>query len=208
MTMTEVTAQQVSALRKSSGAGMMDAKHALLEADGDVERAADILREKGLASARKRSDRATDQGTIGHYLHFQADRPVIGALVELSSETDFVAKSEGFQEVARDIAMHVAAAQPRWVCRDDVPEEVLAKERELITAQARNDGKPENVIDKIVEGRVASFYEEMVLYDQAFVNPEKFDGSVEEMVEALAVQMRENIAVRRFSRVGVGEPAE
>lgn len=203
--MSEITAQQVAALRKKSGAGMMDAKRALEESGGDMDRAADLLRERGLASAKKRSDRATEQGTIGHYLHVQADRPVIGVLVELASETDFVAKSQGFQDAARDLAMHVAAARPRWVTRDEVPGDVIAKERELIAAQARHEGKPENVIERIVDGRVSSFYEDFVLYDQTFVNPEKFEGTVGEMVEALAAQMGENISVRRFARIGVGE---
>ncbi|HAX82904.1 MAG TPA: translation elongation factor Ts [Actinobacteria bacterium] len=206
--MAEITAAQVAELRKASGAGMMDAKRALEEAAGDLARAADILREKGLASAKKRSERATDQGTIGHYLHFQADRPVIGVLVELSSETDFVAKSDGFQTAARDIAMHVAAARPRWVRRDEVPEAILTKERELIAAQARHEGKPEKVIEKIVDGRVDSFYEDNVLYDQTFVNPEKYEGTVGQMVEMLAATMGENISVRRFARVGVGEVVE
>jgi elongation factor Ts len=206
--MAEITAAQVAALRKSSGAGMMDAKRALEEAAGDLTRAAEILREKGLASAKKRSERATEQGTIGHYLHIQADRPVIGVLVELSSETDFVAKSEGFQTAARDIAMHVAAARPRWVRREEVPEAIIAKERELIAAQARNEGKPDKVIDKIVDGRVNSFYEDYVLYDQTFVNPEKFEGTVGQLVESLIATMGENISVRRFARVGVGEVVE
>lgn len=206
--MAEITAAQVAALRKTSGAGMMDAKRALEEAGGDLARAAEILREKGLASAKKRSERATEQGTIGHYLHVQADRPVIGVLVELSSETDFVAKSAGFQTAARDIAMHVAAARPRWVRREEVPEDTLAKERELIAAQARHEGKPDKVIDKIVDGRINSFYQDYVLYDQTFVNPEKFEGTVGQMVESLAATMGENISVRRFARVGVGEGAE
>ncbi len=206
--MPEVNATEVAALRKASGAGMMDAKRALEEAGGDLARAAEILREKGLASAKKRSERATDQGTIGHYLHVQADRPVLGVLVELSSETDFVAKSDAFQTAARDIAMHVAAARPRWVRREEVPDDILAKERELIAAQARNEGKPDKVIEKIVEGRVGSFFEDNVLYDQVFVNSEKFTGTVGAMVEMLAATMGENIGVRRFARVGVGEAAE
>lgn len=206
--MAEITSEMVSALRKTTGAGMMDAKRALEEAAGDATRAAEILREKGLASAKKRSERATDQGSIGHYLHVQADRPVIGVLVELSSETDFVAKSEPFQAAARDIAMHIAAARPRWVRREEVPEPVLAKERELIAAQARHEGKPDKVIEKIVDGKISSFYEDNVLYDQTFVNTEKFEGTVGRMVESLAATMGENISVRRFARVGVGEAAE
>lgn len=203
--MTEVTAQDVAALRKATGVGMMDAKRALQDSAGDPERAADLLRERGLADARKRSDRAANEGTIGHYLHVQAERPVIGVLVELASETDFVAKSDAFQEAARDIAMHVAAYRPQWVTREDVPPEALERERDLIAAQARNEGKPDDIVDKIVEGRISSFYEDKVLYDQTFVNAEKFDGTVGQMVEQLVSQMGENIGVRRFVRVGIGE---
>ena len=203
--MSEITAKEVGTLRKATGAGMMDAKRALIEAGGDADRAADILREQGLAEARKRSDRATDEGTIGHYLHIQADRPVIGVLVELASETDFVAKSEVFQDAARDIAMHVAAFRPQWVTRDEVPADALEKERELIAAQARNEGKPDHIVEKIVEGRISSFYEDLVLYDQRFVKSEKFEGTVGEMVEQLVTQMGENIGVRRFVRLGIGE---
>lgn len=206
--MAEITTAEISALRKASGAGMMDAKRALEEAGGDMARAADILREKGLASAKKRSERVTEQGTVGHYLHVQADRPVLGVLVELSSETDFVAKGEAFQTAARDIAMHIAAARPRWVRREEVPEAILAKERELIAAQARNEGKPDKVIEKIVDGRIASFFEDNVLYDQPFVNPEKFEGTVGQMVEMLAATLKENIGVRRFARMAVGEVVE
>ena len=133
---------------------------------------------------------------------------MIGVLVELASETDFVAKSEAFQEAANDIAMHVAAARPRWVQREEVPGDALDKERELIAAQARNEGKPEDVIDKIVEGRIGSFYEDHVLYDQVFVNPAKFEGTVGAMIQAMAAQMGENIAVARISRLAVGEDAE
>lgn len=206
--MTEITAQMVATLRKATGAGMMDAKRALEETGGDTDRAKDLLREKGLASASKRTGRATEQGSIGHYLHHQADRPVIGVLVELASETDFVAKSEPFQKAANDIAMHVAAARPRWVRRDQVPEDAIAKERELIAAQARNEGKPDEVIEKIVEGRIGSFYEDYVLYDQKFVNPERFDGTVGAMIQEMMAQMGENIEVARFSRVAVGEEPE
>ena len=203
--MSEITAKDVGALRKATGVGMMDAKRALTEADGDAERAAEILREQGLADARKRSDRATDEGTIGHYLHVQADRPVIGVLVELASETDFVAKSEVFQDAARDIAMHVAAFRPQWVTREEVPPDALEKEKELIAAQARNEGKPDDIVEKIVEGRIHSFYEDLVLYDQTFANSEKFEGTVGQMVEQLVSQLGENIGVRRFVRLGIGE---
>jgi len=203
--MSDFTAGDVAALRKATGAGMMDAKRALTEAGGDADRAADVLREKGLAAVRKRADRVTDDGAIGHYLHMQADRPVIGVLVELTSETDFVAKSDAFQQAARDIAMHVAAHRPQWVSRGEVPTDALEKERDLIAAQARNEGKPDKIVEKIVEGRLNAFYEDNVLYDQVFVNSEKFDGTVGQMVERMVSQMGENIGVRRFVRVGIGE---
>lgn len=202
----EITTADITALRKATGAGMMDAKRALEDAGGDLARAKDLLRERGLADARKRSTRVTTQGAIGHYLHYQAERPVIGVLVELAAETDFVAKSPDFQQAARDIAMHIAASRPRWVRREDVPEEELAKEKELIAAQARNEGKPEKVVERIVEGRLRVFYEEHVLYEQPFVNPERFPGTVGEMVQGMAGTMGENILVRRFARIGVGEP--
>jgi len=206
--MSDFTAKDVATLRKATGAGMMDAKRALTEAGGDAERAAEVLREKGLAAARKRAERATDEGTIGHYLHIQADRPVIGVLVELASETDFVAKSDTFQDAARDIAMHVAAYRPQWVTRDEVPADALAKEEQLIEAQARNEGKPDNVIEKIVAGRIGSFYEDNVLYDQTFVNKDKFDGTVGQMVERMVSQLGENIGVRLFVRIGIGETGQ
>ena len=203
--MSKITAQDVQTLRTATGAGMMDAKRALQEADGDMERAKDILREKGLADAKKRSDRAQTQGAIGHYLHFQADRPVIGVMVELAAETDFVAKSEEFREAADGLAMHIAAARPGWVRREEVPAEIIEKERQLIAAQARNEGKKDGIIDKIVDGRINSFYEDNVLYDQTFVRTEVFEGTVGDMVKQLAAKMGENISVTRFSRLQVGE---
>jgi elongation factor Ts len=201
----DITAADVAALRKATGAGMMDAKRALEESNGDVERAKELLLEKGIADARERAGREAQEGAIGHYLHYQADRAVIGVLVDLAAETDFVAKSEQFQEAARDIAMHVAALGPRWVRREDVPEDVVAAEKELFATQARNAGKPERVIGRIVEGRMGAFYEEKVLYEQPFVNPEKFDGTVGEMVDSLAGALGENISVRRFQRLAIGE---
>lgn len=203
-----IAAKDVQALRKATGAGMMDAKRALEESDGDIDRAKDILREKGLAAAQKRSGREQGEGSIGHYLHFQSDRPVIGVLVELASETDFVAKGEDFQQVARDIAMHIAAAQPSWLRREEVPEAVLAKERDLIAAQATNEGKPEHIIEKIVQGRIESFYKEHVLYDQTFVNTERFAGTIAAWMEELTAKLGENIDVRQFSRVAVGDGAQ
>ncbi len=206
--MAEFTAQDVQGLRKSSGAGIMDAKRALTEANGDMERAAELLREKGIAAAAKRTDRAQTQGAIGSYMHYQVERPVIGVLVELAAETDFVAKSDEFQQVANDVAMHIAAAQPTWVRREDVPEATVAKEKELIAAQARNEGKPDPIVEKIVDGRINSFYADNVLYDQTFVRAERFEGTVEQLVQQLAVTMGENISVARFSRLQVGEGGE
>jgi elongation factor Ts len=202
---TSITVQDIQALRQATGAGMMDAKRALLDAEGDAERAKDLLRERGLAAAAKRTDRAQTQGAVGHYLHLQAGRPVIGVLVELGSETDFVAKSEQFQKAANDLAMHVAAARPQWVRREDVPDDAIEKEKELIAAQARNEGKPDQIIDKIVDGRINSFYADNVLYDQKFVRTEDFDGTVGELVQQLAITMGENISVSRFARLQVGE---
>ena len=165
----------------------------------------EILREKGLASAKKRSERHQSEGAVGHYMHIQAERPVIGVLVELASETDFVAKSPDFQQVARDVAMHIAALRPSWVDRDEVPSDAIEKERRLIAAQATNEGKPEDVIDKIVDGRIGSFYQDNVLYDQKFVNSERFDGTVGDWMNQLTAQLGENIGVRRFARLSVGE---
>ena len=203
--MTQFTAQQVQKLRKDTNVGMMDAKKALTESEGDYEKAKDYLREKGLADAKKRADRDANQGTIGMYVHRQFDRPVMGVFVELSSETDFVAKSSEFQEVADDIAMHIAALAPRWVAKEAVPADALDKERDLIARQAAHEGKPETIIPKIVEGKINSFYEDNVLYEQTFVNAEKFDGTVGELVARLAARMGENIGVKRFARIAVGE---
>ncbi len=203
-----ISAKHVQTLRKATGAGMMDAKRALEEAQGDMDRAADILREKGVGAAAKRTGRAQTDGAVGSYLHRQSGRPVIGVLVELAAETDFGAKTEDFIQAADDIAMHVAAARPNWVTREEVPEEVLAKERSLIEAQARNEGKPDHIIAKIVEGRVDAFFRDNVLYDQEYVRPEQFEGTVGEMVRQIAAKMGENISVNRIVRLQVGEGVE
>ena len=203
--MADFTAQDVQALRKSTGAGMMDAKKALTETGGDMDKAADYLREKGIAAAAKRADREQGEGVVGVYMHNQSGRPVLGVLVSLASETDFVAKSDEFQEAANDIAMHAAAANPQWINREDVPEAGVTKERELITAQARNEGKPDNIIEKIVAGRIESFYKDNVLVDQVFVRSDKFEGTVGELVQQLAAKMGENISVSSMARVAVGE---
>ncbi len=203
--MTDISAKEVAALRQATGAGMMDAKRALTESGGGVDRAKEILREQGLADAAKRTERAQTEGTVGSYLHSQAGRPVLGVMVALGSETDFVAKSDDFQQAANDIAMHAAAARPQWITRDEVPNEILDDERRLIAAQAKNEGKPEDVIDKIVDGRIEKFYSDAVLYDQVFIRSERFEGTVGEMVKQLAARMGENISVVQLSRVAVGE---
>ncbi len=205
--MANTTAKDVQRLRQKAGVGMMDAKKALDDADGDFDKAVELLRERGLAKASKRSDRDANEGTIGVYIHHQNDHPVMGVVVELACETDFVAKSPEFNEVANDIALHISWANPMWVSTDVVDESALAKERELIEREARASGKPEAALPKIVEGRIAKFIEETVLSEQPFVNKEKYDGTVGAMVSQLAAKMGENIYVRRFSRVLVGEEA-
>lgn len=206
--MSGISAKDVQALRRTTAAGMMDAKRALVEAGGDMDRAKDILRVRGGADAAKRTSRAQTQGAIGSYLHRQAGRPVIGVLVELAAETDFVAKSAEFQQVANDVAMHAAARRPRWITRDDVPPDTLKQERELIAAQAKNEGKPDHIVDKIVEGRITSFFRDNVLYDQDYVRSDQFEGTVGGLVQQLAVAMGENISVARYARLQVGESAD
>ena len=202
--MPDITAKQIQQLRHDAGVGMMDAKKALTDADGDMDKAYDLLRERGQAKMAKRSDREASEGAIGSYIHIQNDRPVLGVLVELACETDFVAKSDEFKETADDLAMHVSWAAPEWINRDDVDEQVLARERELIAKQAESEGKPTDVIDRIVDGKIESWYGDNVLVDQKFVNAEKFDGTVGDMIAALAAKMGENISIREFARVKVG----
>lgn len=203
--MADFTAQDIQQLRKATGAGMMDAKRALTEAGGDMDGAADYLREQGIAAAAKRSDRDQTEGVVGVYMHKQAGRPVIGVLIGLASETDFVAKSDEFIETANDIAMHAAAARPSWVRREDVPDDVVAEEKRVFAAQARNEGKPDDIVDRIVEGKLGSFFKEHVLEDQVFVRSDRFEGTVGEMVQQLAARMGENISVTSMARIEIGE---
>ncbi len=203
--MPQFTAKDVQTLRRATGVGMMDAKQALVECDGDMDKAKDLLREKGLADVKKRAGRDANQGTVGHYLHQPGGYPTVGVMVELASETDFVAKSEPFQAMAHDLAMHIAAACPRWVRVEDVPAEALEKEKEMIARESAAAGKPEHIIDKIVEGKIRSFYKDYVLYEQDFVKTDQYEGAVGDMVNELAASMNENISVRRFHRIAVGE---
>ena len=205
--MAEITAAAVKQLREKTGAGMMECKNALVEADGNEEKAIEILRKRGMASAQKRAGRVAAEGIVGSYIHMGGK---VGVLVELNCETDFVARGEEFQLLVKDIAMHIAAAEPRYVSREEVPTSVLDKEREIARAQAKNEpknaNKPEQVIDKIVEGRLNKFYEETVLFDQPFVkDPAKTVG---ELVTEKVAKTGERIAIRRFTRYKMGEGLE
>ncbi|HVR33113.1 MAG TPA: elongation factor Ts [Acidimicrobiia bacterium] len=183
---------------------MMDAKKALDDASGDFEKASELLRERGLAKMAKRADRDANEGTIGFYLHHQNDHPVMGVIVELACETDFVAKSPDFNDVADDLALHISWGNPTWVRREDVAADALAKEADLVEREAKASGKPEQAIPKIIEGRLEKWFEDHVLYEQTFVNKEKFDGTIAELINQLGMKMGENISVRRFYRVEVG----
>jgi len=205
--MADITAAAVKQLREKTGAGMMECKNALVEAGGNEDKAIDILRERGLASAKKREGRIAAEGIVGSYIHMGGK---VGVLVELNCETDFVARGEEFQQLVKDIAMHIAAAEPRYVAREEVPENVLEKEREIARAQAKNDpkmaGKPEQVIEKIVDGRLNKYYEETVLNDQPFVkDPSK---TVAELVTEKIAKTGERITIRRFTRYKMGEGLE
>jgi elongation factor Ts len=205
--MADITAAAVKQLREKTGAGMMECKNALVEAGGNQEQAVDILRKRGLASAKKREGRIAAEGIVGSYIHMGGK---VGVLLEVNCETDFVARGEEFQQLVKDIAMHVAAAEPKYVSREDVNAADLAKEEEIARAQATNDpknaNKPEQVIDKIVAGRVNKYYEETVLLDQPFVkDPAK---TVAELVTEKVAKTGEKITIRRFTRYKMGEGLE
>src|ERR671938_303174 len=202
--MAEITAGAVKSLREKTGAGMLECKNALAEAGGNEEQAIEVLRKRGLASAKKKEGRIAAEGAVGSYIHMGGK---VGVLVEVNCETDFVARGEEFQQLVKDIAMHIAAAEPRYVSREEVSQAALDKEREIARAQAKNDpknaNKPEQVIDKIVEGRLNKFYEETVLLDQPFVkDPAKTVG---EMVTEKVAATGEKITIRRFTRYKMGE---
>ncbi|MCZ6507191.1 MAG: translation elongation factor Ts [Acidobacteria bacterium] len=196
----QINAQMVKELRASTGAGMMDCKRALQEADGDVDKAVDYLRKKGLAAAAKKASRAAAEGVVGSYIHAGGK---IGVLVELNCETDFVARTEDFQQLVRDIAMHIAAADPRFTRREEVTEETLAQEREIFRAQALESGKPEQIVDRIVDGKMEKFYSQNVLLDQAFIKDP--DKTVHDVVTEAVARLGENIQLRRFARFKLGE---
>jgi len=202
--MAEINAANIKALRDKTGAGMMECKKALNEAGGNEERAIEILRERGLASAKKREGRVAAEGVVGSYIHMGGK---VGVLVEVNCETDFVARGEEFQQLVKDIAMHIAAAEPRYVSRDEVAATTLEKERDIARAQAKNDpknaNKPDQVIDKIVEGRLNKFYEEFVLLDQPFIKDPA--QTVGELVTDKIAKTGEKVTIRRFARYKMGE---
>lgn len=198
-----VTAAMVKELRERTGAGMMDCKKALNETGGDLEKAIDYLREKGLAAAAKKAGRIAAEGTVTAYIHGGGR---VGVLLEVNCETDFVAKTDEFQAFAKDIAMQIAAAKPEYVRREEVPAEVIEHEKQILRAQALNEGKPEKIVDKMVEGRVEKFYKETCLMEQPFVkNP---DQTIEELVKEKIAKIGENISIRRFVRYEMGEGLE
>jgi elongation factor Ts len=202
--MTEISAAQVKALRDATGAGMMDCKRALIETDGDFDRAVERLREKGLASAAKRAGRTADQGLVDSYIHFNN---TVGVLVEVNCETDFVANTDEFKTLVKDIALHIASpSAPRWLARDDVPVRVLDAERHVYEVQAKESGKPDDVVGRIVEGKLEAFYRDNVLLEQPFV---KDDGkTIQQLVDEVGAHVGEKVAVRRFVRYKLGEGLE
>ncbi len=198
--MAKISAAIVKELRDKTGAGMMDCKNALTEVSGDIEKAIEFLRKKGLATAQKRAGRALDEGTIQSYIHMNGK---LGVLVEINCETDFVAKNEDFQEFAKNIAMHIAASNPLGISPEDIPSDVVDKEKEIYRAQALDLGKPENVIDKIVEGKLKKFYQESCLLNQPYVRDT--DISIADLLNALIAKIGENISIKRFVRYQIGE---
>jgi len=196
----EVPAAQVKELRERTGAGMLACKQALVEARGDMERAITILREKGLAAAAKKAGRVANDGLVEAYIHGGGR---IGVLVEVNCETDFVARTEEFRTLARDLAMQIAAARPEYIRREDVPEEVVVKERAILLAQALREGKPEKVVDRMVEGRLEKFFKEQCLLEQPFIKDPNI--TVGQLITEKIARLGENITVRRFARFELGE---
>ena len=195
-----ISAQLVKQLRERTGAGFTACREALIESGGDIEQAILILRKKGQAAAQKKAQRAASEGIVGYYIHAGGK---IGALVEINCESDFVARTEDFQRLCHDIAMHIAATDPRFVRREEVTSEILDREREIFAEQAKATGKPEPVVEKIVSGKMEKFYEENCLYEQHFIKDEGL--TVKDLVDQAIAKLGENIAIRRFSRFKVGE---
>lgn len=198
--MAEITAAQVKQLRQRTGAGMMECKKALQEANGNLDEAEVVLRKKGIAAAAKKASRSAKQGVIGTYVHPGSQ---LGVMLEVNCESDFVARTEDFQELVHDLAMQVAAADPQYVRREEVPKDVLDKERDIARERAKGEGKPEKILDRIVEGRLTKFYEEICLYEQPFIKEN--NTSVEDLIKAKIAKLGENIVVSRFARFKIGE---
>jgi elongation factor Ts len=190
----------VKRLRDETGAGMMDCKRALQEAGGDFERAREILRTRGLASAQKRQGRAAREGLVDAYIHLEGR---IGVLVEVNCETDFVARTDEFKQLAREVAMQIAALRPRWISREEVPQDVVEGERKIYEEQARGTGKPDNVLARIVDGKLEAFYKESVLLDQTYIRDDK--RTVGDLVDEVSAKVGEKVVVRRFARFQLGE---
>ena len=199
-----ITAEEVKTIRDMTGAGMMDAKKALKECDGEFDKAVKYLREKGLADSKKRSGKDANEGTIGDYIHYQQDRAVSGVLVELACETDFVAKSDEFKSTAKQIAMHIAAMKPSYLNIDEIPDTKLNEEKEIIQKQSENEGKPKEVVEKIIEGKINSFYSDTVLSEQIFCNPELYEGTVGNMIDEMSGKLGEKIYIKQFSHIEIG----
>lgn len=197
-----ISAQLIKELREKTGAGMMDCKKVLVETDGDIDKAIDLLREKGLASAEKKASRIASEGLVASYIHSGR----IGVLVEVNSETDFVAKTDEFKDFVKDIAMQVAASNPEYLCEEDVPQEAIDKEKEVLIQQALNEGKPQNIAEKMVEGRMHKFYERVCLLDQPFIKDPSI--TVNDLLKDKIAKIGENIKIRRFVRYEVGEGLE
>ena len=198
--MAEISAKLVKELRDATGVGLMECKKALAEANGDIEEAKTLLRKRGVAIAQKKADRAANEGLVASYIHAGGK---LGVLIELNCESDFVAKTDDFKSLAHDIAMHVAAADPRFVRREDVDEAAVAKEREIQRDRAIQEGKPEKIVDKIVDGRMGKFYEEVVLMEQPFVKDNTV--TIQELITNQIAKLGENIAIGRISRFKIGE---
>lgn len=195
-----ISIEKIKQLREKTGSGMVDCKNALIENDGDIEKAVVWLREKGIAAADKKSSRVTAEGVVDAYIHAGGR---VGVLIEVNIETDFAAKNEDFQKMVRDIAMQVAAMKPQWVSRSDVPDDVIEAERAIIRTQALNEGKPEKIVEKIIDGRISKFFEENCLLEQPFVKDDS--KTIEILVKEMISRIGENITVRRFVRYELGE---
>ena len=194
------TTDQIKRLRAMTGAGMMDVKKALDETGGDIERASALLRERGIAKAGKKADREAREGLVGSYVHHNGK---VGVLVEVNCETDFVARNDAFKELARNLALHIAMADPTYLRREDVPAEAVESERQALRAEALEEGKPEAIVDKMVEGRIGKFYAENVLLEQPYIKDDK--KTIEHLVKETAATLGENVQIGRFSRIAIGD---